>query len=113
MYLIIEMFRRIDFCNETNARNLPEKYMHVGTAFDDCVDAEIRQHRKIPREHDGVAVGGLVDDEKFLSGNGLSVPNGPTLREIRLASVPCEHPIFIALPTAFEIAEKELQSAEI
>src|SRR6516225_761234 len=113
MRLIIEMFRRIDFCNETNARNLLEKHMHVGTAFDGRVGADVRQHRKIPREHDGVAVGGLVDDEEFLSGNGLAVPNGRTPREIRLASVAREHPIFIALPAAFEIAEKELQSAEI
>ena len=107
------MFRRIDFRNETNARNLLEKRMHVGTAFDGCVGAEVRQHRKIPREHDGVAVGGLVDDEEFLSGNGLAVPNGPAPRKIGLASLPREHPIFIALPAAFEIAEKELQSAEI
>ena len=34
-------------------------------------------------------------------------------REVRLASLPREHPIFIALPATFEIAEKELQSAEI
>ena len=68
---------------------------------------EIRQHRKVAGEHDGIAVGCLIDDEQLLSGNLLPVPNRPAPRNFRLAKVAPKPAIFIALPTPLEVAEEE------
>ncbi len=81
-------------------------------ALDGCFNSAFGQHGKVAGEHDGVAMGGLVDDEQLLSGNVFPVPDRQAPRQLRLAIVGREQAILIALKALLELTEKQLQSAE-